>query len=68
MAGWDRKRVWTTVLSDTQASAGRWDSRHDVGQAGDVHDLYRGRCSREIAPVFLIGLGPPDHVDWLEVG
>jgi len=43
-------------------------SRHDAWRAGDSYDRYMGRWSRQIAPRFLDWLGPPDGLDWLEVG
>ncbi len=43
-------------------------SRHDAWQAGDSYNLYMGRWSRQIAPVFLDWLDPRDGLDWLEVG
>lgn len=43
-------------------------ARHDAWQAGDSYDLYMGRWSRQIAPLFLDWLDPPEGLDWLEVG
>ncbi|UVK37750.1 class I SAM-dependent methyltransferase [Mesorhizobium sp. AR10] len=43
-------------------------TRHDAWQAGDSYDLYMGRWSRQIAPLFLDWLDPPEGLDWLEVG
>lgn len=43
-------------------------SRHDAWQAGDSYDLYMGRWSRRIAPLFLSWLDAPDGLDWLEIG
>lgn len=43
-------------------------SRHDAWQAGDSYDLYMGRWSRGIAPLFLDWFGAPDGLDWLDVG
>ena len=35
-------------------------TRHDAWQAGDSYDLYMGRWSRQIAPLFLDWLDPPE--------
>jgi len=43
-------------------------SRHDAWQAGDSYNVYMGRWSRQIAPVFLDWLAPGAGLDWLEVG
>ncbi|TIX80232.1 MAG: methyltransferase domain-containing protein, partial [Mesorhizobium sp.] len=43
-------------------------ARHDAWQAGDSYDLYMGRWSRQIAPLFLDWLDPAEGLDWLEVG
>ena len=43
-------------------------ARHDAWQAGDSYDLYMGRWSRRIAPLFLDWLAPAGGLDWLEVG
>ena len=43
-------------------------ARHDAWQAGDSYDLYMGRWSRRIAPLFLDWLAPAEELDWLEVG
>lgn len=43
-------------------------ARHDAWQAGDSYDLYMGRWSRQIAPLFLDWLDPEEGLDWLEVG
>jgi SAM-dependent methyltransferase len=43
-------------------------SRHDAWQAGDSYDLYMGRWSRRIAPLFLDFLQVPAGLDWLDVG
>ena len=42
-------------------------SRHDAWQAGESYDLYMGRWSRQIAPLFLDLLVEKD-LDWLDVG
>ena len=42
--------------------------RHDAWQAGDSYDLYMGRWSRRIAPLFLQWLDAGPGLDWLEVG
>ena len=43
-------------------------SRHDSWQAGESYDLYMGRWSRRIAPLFLDWLEVADGMDWLDVG
>jgi ubiquinone/menaquinone biosynthesis C-methylase UbiE len=43
-------------------------SRHDAWQAGNSYDAYMGRWSRKLAPRFLDWIGPPQNLDWLEVG
>ena len=43
-------------------------ARHDAWQAGDSYDLYMGRWSRRIAPLFLDWLKPARGLDWLDVG
>lgn len=43
-------------------------SRHDAWQAGDSYNVYMGRWSRQIAPIFLDWLDPPEGLEWLEVG
>jgi SAM-dependent methyltransferase len=43
-------------------------SRHDAWQAGESYDLYMGRWSRRIAPIFLRRLGAAEGLDWLDVG
>jgi SAM-dependent methyltransferase len=43
-------------------------SRHDSWQAGESYDLYMGRWSRRIAPLFLDWLDAADGMDWLDVG
>ena len=43
-------------------------SRHDAWQAGESYDLYMGRWSRRIAPLFLDLLGAEKDLDWLDVG
>ena len=43
-------------------------TRHDAWQAGDNYDLYMGRWSRRIAPLFLDWLAPTEGLDWLEIG
>ena len=43
-------------------------ARHDAWQAGDAYEVYMGRWSRRIAPLFLDLLGLPREFDWLEVG
>ncbi|CAH1650355.1 MULTISPECIES: class I SAM-dependent methyltransferase [unclassified Chelatococcus] len=43
-------------------------SRHDAWVAGDSYDLYMGRWSRQIAPVFIDWLDAGAGRDWLEVG
>jgi ubiquinone/menaquinone biosynthesis C-methylase UbiE len=43
-------------------------SRHDAWQAGDSYDLYMGRWSRRIAPLFLDWLDAEAGLDWLDVG
>jgi len=42
--------------------------RHDAWQAGDSYDIYMGRWSRQIAPLFLKWLNPDEGLHWLEVG
>ena len=42
-------------------------SRHDAWQAGDSYEVYMGRWSRRIAPLFLDYLAAAG-LDWLEVG
>jgi len=43
-------------------------SRHDAWQAGESYDLYMGRWSRRIAPLFLDLLNAEKDLDWLDVG
>ena len=43
-------------------------TRHDAWQAGDSYDIYMGRWSRGIAPLFLDWLAPYGQLDWLDVG
>ncbi|MEW9804824.1 class I SAM-dependent methyltransferase [Mesorhizobium sp. ZMM04-5] len=43
-------------------------SRHDAWQAGDSYEIYMGRWSRRIAPLFLDLLSLPRELDWLEIG
>lgn len=43
-------------------------ARQDAWQAGDSYDVYMGRWSRQIAPMFLERLAPDDALDWLELG
>ena len=43
-------------------------ARHDAWQAGDSYDLYMGRWSRQIAPLFLDWVAARDGLDWLEIG
>lgn len=43
-------------------------SRHDAWQAGDSYEVFMGRWSRRIAPLFLDFIALPAGLDWLEVG
>lgn len=43
-------------------------SQHDAWQAGDSYDLYMGRWSRQVAPIFLDWLDAPGGLSWLDVG
>jgi ubiquinone/menaquinone biosynthesis C-methylase UbiE len=43
-------------------------SRHDSWQTGESYDIYMGRWSRRIAPLFLDWLGAAGGLDWLDVG
>jgi SAM-dependent methyltransferase len=43
-------------------------SRHDAWQAGDSYEIFMGRWSRRIAPLFLDFIALPAGLDWLEVG
>lgn len=43
-------------------------SRHDAWQAGESYDVYMGRWSRQIAPLFLDRLEAAEGLDWLDVG
>jgi methylase of polypeptide subunit release factors len=43
-------------------------ARHDAWSAGESYDMFMGRWSRRIAPLFLDWLAPPVDKDWLEIG
>jgi SAM-dependent methyltransferase len=43
-------------------------SRHDAWQAGESYDIYMGRWSRRVAPLFLARIGADPGLDWLDVG
>lgn len=43
-------------------------SRHDAWSAGDSYELFMGRWSRKVAPLFLRWLSPPPGKEWLEIG
>jgi trans-aconitate methyltransferase len=43
-------------------------SRHDAWQAGESYDVYMGRWSRRVAPLFLARIGADPGLDWLDVG
>jgi SAM-dependent methyltransferase len=50
------------------SEAANQTSQHDAWQAGDSYEIYMGRWSRRIAPLFLDKLALPRELDWLEVG
>lgn len=43
-------------------------ARHDVWQAGENYEVYMGRWSRAVAPLFLDWVGADRNRDWLDLG